>query len=60
MLISRCYLFVGPGSMSDGSFKQSTIVEGVGKDTLEEIEIWSRRIGVSQDISDYNKRRKLV
>jgi len=46
--------------MGDGSFKQSTIAEGVGKDTLEEIEIWSRRIGVSQDTSDYNKRRKLV
>jgi hypothetical protein len=60
MLISGCYLFVGPGSMGDGSFKQSTIAEGVGEDTLEKIEIWSRRIGVSQDTSDYNKRRKLV
>ena len=60
MLISGRYLFMGPGSMRDGSFEQNTIVEGIGKDALEEIEIWSRRIGVSQDTSDYNKRRKLV
>jgi len=46
--------------MSDGSFKQSTIAKGVGKDSLEEVEIRNRRVGVSQNESDYNKRRKLV
>jgi len=46
--------------MGNGSFKQSTIAEGIAKDTLEEIEIRRRRVRVSQDTSDYNKRRKLV
>ena len=60
MLISRSYLFMGPRSVSDSSFQQSAIAEVVGKDGLEEVEIWRRRIGVSQNTSDYNKRRKLV
>ena len=60
MLVSGGNLFVGPGSMSDRSFEQSAIAEVVGKDSLEEIEVWSRRVGVSQNTSDYNKRRKLV
>ena len=60
VLVSGCYLFVSPRSVSDSALQQSAIVKCVGKDSLEEVEIWSRGIGVSQNTSDYNKRRKLV
>jgi len=60
VLISRRDLFVSPGAMRYSTFKQNPISEAVGQDSLEEIEVRSRRFGIFQNVSDYNKRRKLV
>jgi len=46
--------------MRYSTFKQNPISEAVGQDSLEEIEVRSRRFGIFQNVSDYNKRRKLV
>lgn len=45
--------------MRDSAFEQSSIVKIVGKDRLQEVEVRYRGV-VSQNMSDYNKRRKLV
>ena len=60
VLIAWRDLFMSPGPMSDCSFKQGAIFEGVNKRGLEEVEIWNRGVGVFQNGLDYNKRRKLV
>src|SRR5213593_3338916 len=60
MLVPRRDLFVSPRAMSDCSLKQAAIVEAVSNDCLEKVEVWNRSVGVSQNTSDYNKRRKLV
>jgi hypothetical protein len=52
-------LFVSPGTVRDCTLKQGSIAEFIGKDRLEKIQIRYRRV-VSQNTSDYNKRRKLV
>lgn len=50
---------VRPGTVSDSTFEQSTIVEVVGKNRFEEVQI-RNRFGIFQSAVDYNKRRKLV
>jgi hypothetical protein len=39
---------------------EGTVIEVVGENLLEEVEIRNRGVGVSQSGLDYNKRRKLV
>ena len=45
--------------MSDRTFEQRTIIEVVGENRFEEVEV-RIRFGVLQSAVDYNKRRKLV
>ena len=59
LFVSGRNFFVSPGTMSNGTFEQSTIVEVVSKNRLEEVEI-RNRFGIFQNTVNYNKRRKLV
>jgi hypothetical protein len=48
LLVARRNLLVRPRAMSDGPFEQSTIIELISQDGLEEIQI-GNRFGVLQD-----------
>src|ERR1044072_2974400 len=54
LLVARRNFLVRPRTMSDCSFEQSTIVELVGQDGLEEIQI-GNRFGVLQDAVNYKQ-----
>ena len=58
-LVTGRNLLVRPRAVSDGPFEQSTIVEVIGQNRFEEVQIGSR-FGIFQNALDYNKRRKLV
>jgi hypothetical protein len=57
--VARRNLFVRPGTVSDGSFKQRTIFEAVRENRLEEVQV-RNRFWIFQDALNYSKRRKLV
>src|ERR1044072_9873248 len=54
LLVARRNFLVRPRTMSDCSFEQSTIIELVGQDGLEEIQI-GNRFGVLQDAVNYKQ-----
>ena len=58
-LVTGRNFLVRPRTVSDGPFEQGAIVEVVGQNRFEEVEIGSR-FGIFQNALDYNKRRKLV
>jgi hypothetical protein len=58
-LVTRRNLLVRPRTVSDSAFEQSTILELVGENRFEEVQI-RNRFGIFQSAVDYNKRRKLV
>ena len=59
VFVAGCNLLVGPRTMSDGSFEQSTIFELVSQNRFEEVQV-RNRFGVFQSSTNYSKRRKLV
>ena len=57
--VTRRNFLVCPRTMSDRPFEQRTIIEVIGENRFEEVEV-RIRFGVLQSAVDYNKRRKLV
>ena len=54
LLVSRRYLLVRPGAVSDRSFEQSTICEVISQNRFEEIEI-GNRFGILQNALNYTR-----
>jgi len=54
LLVARRNFLMGPRPVSDGPFEQSTIIELVSQNGLEEVQI-GNRFGVLQDALNYKQ-----